>query len=421
MRSRRSFDDFKGMNMDDTSRSAVSVSSRNQRSTSRRTFHEGWLHLCNGLDPVRDGGMVPSILGMTGALAERGRSPITIVTPTASHLGDIPVPTGVTLRGPETDLESVVRTAEVVHMHGLWQGHTRRGAKTARGSQVPYLISPHGMAEPWAMRHKALKKKIYTALVEGKNLRRASCLHALSRPEIGHLRALAPDTPVCFVPNGVNLAPFENLPDRSILEAEFPELAGKFLLLFFGRIHVKKGLDLLAQALDSIRNDHPEVHVLLAGNDDGALGPFLDRIAADGLTSRITWIGHVSGERARQVWGAADAFILPSYSEGFSMAILEALGSRLPSLITTACHFPELAEADGGIVVPPTAATVTQGLRDLLERTPQERRDLGLAGRALAEQKYTWDQQAARLADVYRWVAGGGPTPEAVLETETVA
>jgi len=365
--------------------------------------------------------MVPSILGMTGGLAEHGTSPITIVTPTPSRLGEIQVPAGVTLRGPETDLETVVRSAEVVHMHGLWQGHTRRGARTARGASVPYLISPHGMAEPWAMRHKAWKKRIYTALVEGKNLRRASCLHALSRPEIGHLRALAPETPICFVPNGVNLAPFENLPDRSLLEAEFPELAGKFLLLFFGRIHLKKGLDLLAQALATVRNDHPDVHVLLAGNDDGALGPFLDRMAAFDLSSQVTWVGHVSGERARQVWGAADAFVLPSYSEGFSMAILEALGSRLPALITTACHFPELAEAEGGIVVPPTTDGVTLGLRDLLERSPAERTELGLAGRALVEQKYTWDQQTSRLAEVYRWVAGGGSPPDAVLEAEPTA
>jgi len=118
------------------------------------------------------------------------------------------VPVGITVRGPETHLEAVVRGAEVVHMHGLWQAHTRRGARAARRAGVPYLIAAHGMAEPWALRQKALKKAIYTALVEGKNLRRAACLHALSRPEIGHLRALAPKAPVCFVPNGVNLAPF---------------------------------------------------------------------------------------------------------------------------------------------------------------------------------------------------------------------
>ena len=372
-----------------------------------------WLHCCNGLDPRRDGGMVPSILGMTGALARLGE-PIAIVTPTPSRLDGTAVPANVRLHGPEIDLEHSIRSADLVHFHGLWQGHTRRGARAARLANVPYLMAAHGMAEPWALRHKALKKKVYTALVEGKNLRRASCLHALSRPEVGHLRAIAPRTPIALVPNGVDLRTFDNLPSRSVLEAEFPELAGKFVLLFFGRLHVKKGLDLLAKALTSVQSDYPELHILLAGNDDGALAPFLAQAEADGLSSRITTVGHVSGERARAVWGGSDAFVLPSYSEGFSMAILEALACRLPALVTTACHFPELAQADGGIVVEPTEEGVTAGLRELLERSARERKELGERGRALVEARYTWDRQADRLADVYEWITGGGPTPEAV-------
>lgn len=379
-------------------------------------IHSHWVHLCNGLDPARDGGMVPSILGMTASLAALERGQVTIVTPTPSNLGDRQVPREVTLRGPEPDLEGAVRSAGVVHMHGLWQGHTRRGSAEARRSRVPYLITAHGMADPWALRHKALKKKIYTALVEGKNLRRASCLHALARPEIGHLRAIAPRTPICFVPNGVDLAPFDNLPPRQALEAEFPELAGKFVLLFFGRLHAKKGLDLLAKALPSLAKSHPEVHVLLAGIDDGALGSFRDLCAEGRVDTRVTWLGHVSGERARRVWGAADAFVLPSYSEGFSMAVLEALASRLPALITTACNFPELAEHNGGVVVEPTLGDIKSGLKFLMAMSPVERTALANRGRALVESRYTWDQQARRLAEVYRWLEGGGPRPEAVVE-----
>jgi glycosyltransferase involved in cell wall biosynthesis len=395
--------------------SSASISdSRQSRRDAPARFREGWLHLCNGLDAIRDGGMVPSILGMTAALAEHDR-PVTIVTSTPSRLGTTPLPACVNLRGPETDVAAVVRSAEIVHIHGLWQAQTRCGAHAARAAGVPYVIAAHGMAEPWALRHKAWKKKLYTALVEGKNLRRASCLHALSRPEIGHLRTLAPGTPVCFVPNGVDLAPLEYLPARNVLESEFPELAGKFLLLFFGRLHAKKGLDLLAQACTHLRTDHADLHVLLAGKDDGALASFL-RVATDaGLGSRVTWLGHVSGERARQLWGAADAFILPSYSEGFSMAILEALACRLPVVITTACHFPELATAGGGIVVEPTAPGVTEGIRGLLDRSPADRRELGLKGRALVERNYTWEQQGQRLVNVYRWISGGGHVPEEVI------
>src|SRR5208283_1968550 len=107
--------------------------------------HSGWLHLCNGLDPVRDGGMVPSILGMTGALCRQGAD-VTIVTPTPSQLEAGVVQTGLRLEGPESDLEAAVSSAAVVHMHGLWQEHTRRGARAARAAGVPYVIAAHGMA-----------------------------------------------------------------------------------------------------------------------------------------------------------------------------------------------------------------------------------------------------------------------------------
>src|SRR4051794_6661334 len=253
---------------------------------SPRPKRSGWLHLCNGLDPVRDGGMVPSILGMTGALS-RLDSEVTIVTPTPSRLDREPISPTLSIKGPETDLESAVSSAEVVHVHGLWQSHTRRGARAARRARVPYLMAAHGMAEPWALRHKKWKKVLYMALVESRNLRRAASLHALSRPEIGHLRELAPWTPICFVPNGVDLDPLSNLPPRSVLEQDHPELKDKFVLLFFGRVHVKKGLDLMAEALGCLAPDFPDLHVLIAGNDDGAWLPFASRVAELGLAERV--------------------------------------------------------------------------------------------------------------------------------------
>jgi glycosyltransferase involved in cell wall biosynthesis len=383
-------------------------------SSARSPRPGGCLHLCNGLDRVRDGGMVPSILGMTGALS-RLLGGVTILTPTPSRLNETEFVKGLTIKGPETDLEEAIRGAAVVHMHGLWQIQTRRGARAARAARVPYLIAAHGMADPWALRHKQWKKRIYLALIERKNIRRASCLHALSRPEIIHFRGIAPWTPVCFVPNGVELAPFDNLPARSVLEAEHPEIAGKFVLLFFGRAHVKKGLNLLAESLGRTMPDHPDLHLVVAGNDDGAWAPFRDQMAALGLSGRMTYLGHVSGERARQVWGAADGFVLPSFSEGFSIAVLEALACRLPCLITTACNFPELAAAGGCIEVTPDVDAVSQGLRDLLERTPAERASIGQVGRRLIEEQYTWDRQAERLASVYEWIRAGGPAPEPVI------
>jgi glycosyltransferase involved in cell wall biosynthesis len=386
----------------------------NARPRERVAGRGGWVHICNGLDPVRDGGMVPSILGMTRALSARC-GPVTIVTPTPSRLDPTTLGDRLSLKGPETDLDEAVRSASVVHLHGLWQAHTRRGASTARAARVPYLIAAHGMAEPWALRHKRWKKRIYLALVEARNLRRAACLHALSRPEIEHLRAIAPWTPICFVPNGVDLTFFDRLPGRSVLEVEHPELSGKFVLLFFGRLHKKKGLDLLAAAMGRLAVAYPELHLLIAGTDDGAWCSFRERIDYLGLADRLTYLGHVAGERARQVWAAADGFVLPSYSEGFSMAALEAMACRLPTVITTACHFPEAKAAAASIVVAPGVDSVTQGIRDLLDRTSAERRRLGESGRRLVEEHYTWGRQAERLASVYSWLCGGGNPPEVVV------
>jgi glycosyltransferase involved in cell wall biosynthesis len=357
--------------------------------------------------------MVPSILGMTGALA-RVRDGLRIVTPTPSRLEPADVPPGLILEGPEVALEDAVRSAEVVHFHGLWQAQTRRGARAAFAARVPYLVAAHGMAEPWALRHKFWKKRIYLALVESSNLRRASCLHALSRPEIGHLRSLVLRTPIAFVPNGVDLDRFDDLPPRAELEREHPELRGKFVLLFFARLHVKKGLDLLAEAVQRIAPAHRDLHLLLAGNDEGAWMPFRTRMDEAGLSDRITYLGHVAGRGARRVWAASDAFVLPSYSEGFSMAILEAMACRLPSLITTTCHFPEAAGADAAIVVEPTPEAITRGLREMLERKPDQLAELGRNGRRLVERDYTWDRQAHRLASLYEWLAGGGPQPDCI-------
>jgi glycosyltransferase involved in cell wall biosynthesis len=213
----------------------------------------------------------------------------------------------------------------------------------------------------------------------------------------------------------VDLTPFDNLPPRKLLETEFPELVGKFVLLFFGRLHAKKGLDLLAEALGRIAPAHPEIHLIIAGNDDGAFSPFRERITELGLNQRVTYFGHVSGERARQVWSAADAFVLPSYSEGFSMAILEAMACRLPCLFTTACYFPEAAAANAAVIAAPSSTAVTEGLRGLLERTTEERRQLGENARCLVEARYTWDRQAENLAAVYDWLCGGGSVPEVII------
>ena len=126
----------------------------------------------------------------------------------------------------------------------------------------------------------------------------------------------------------------------------------------------------------------------------------------------MTYLGHVSGERARRAWAASDAFVLPSYSEGFSMAVLEALACRLPCLITTACHFPELAAAGGAVVVEPTPEESPEVCASCSIAGPRSGRISAASAAVSSSANYTWDRQGRRLAAIYEWLTGGGSPPD---------
>jgi glycosyltransferase involved in cell wall biosynthesis len=359
--------------------------------------------------------MVPSILGMTGALARQKECPVNIVTTSPSRSDLFQLPASIGLYGPETDFRKAIQNAGAVHMHGLWQKQTRVGCRVALQNGVPYVIAAHGMAEPWAMKQKALKKKIYMQLVEGRLLRNASCLHALTMPESQFLRQLTPRTPIAWIPNGVDAEPLRNLPERKMVEARYPQVRGKFTLLFLSRLHVKKGLDLLAEALKQSWGARDDWHMLLAGTEDGAGDAFVNQMQQLGLGTNVTRVGHVAGEQAREMWALADAFILPSRSEGFSMAVLESLAAGVPSIITTACHFPELATEQGGLVCEPDIHEIAQALNQIkTEMSSSDRENMARRGRELVERNYTWDSQARKLMSLYRWIQGGGPRPDFV-------
>ncbi len=276
------------------------------------------------------------------------------------------------LKGPEADLEAAVRSAEVVHIHGLWQGHTRRGARTARAAArpLPDRGPRHGRALGPAAQEVEESASTWHLSSPGTCAGRPACTPcrgprsatcASSPP--GRRSASSPTASTSIRSTTCPLAPSWNkIIPSSKASSCCSSSAGSTS---------RKGSTSWPRPWAGSLPTFPELHLLIAGNDDGAWSPFADRIAELGLTGRVTYLGHVAGERARAVWAAADAFILPSYSEGFSMAILEALACSLPCLITTACHFPELADAEGAIVVEPEKNAVTQGLRELLEKSPR--------------------------------------------------
>lgn len=303
---------------------------------------------------------------------------------------------------------------DLVHQHGIWQLLSCSVGAWRKRTDRPVVISPRGMLDPWAVNNSAWKKRLAAALFERANLSGAACIHALCDAEREAIRAYGITGPVAVVPNGVDPA----VGDRPALE---PSWAGRIpdgakVMLFLSRVHPKKGLAPLIEAMAAAAGpDAARWHLVVAGWDQGDHQAELEALVdARGLNRRVHFVGPVFGEEKRASLAAADAFVLPSFSEGLPMAVLEAWAFRLPVLMTQQCNLPEGAEHGAAIEVLPVAADLTEGLLRLAAMPDGELAEMGRNGRALVEARFGWDTIGDRMADVYRWACGGGAAPACV-------
>jgi glycosyltransferase involved in cell wall biosynthesis len=308
-------------------------------------------------------------------------------------------------------LKNTIRAATGVHIHGVWETHCMIAAGIARECKRPYVISVHGMLEQWALRSKRLKKALYAALVEIRRMQRAACLRALSLDEVDDYRRLGLTNPIAIIPNGTDAQP--GATPGLFLDA-YPQLTGKRTILFLGRLHQKKGLQLLLQAWARVSSKADDVHLVIAGPDSENMRASLEKVTDElKLRSSVTFTGMLTGEQKWSAFAAASLFVLPSYSEGFSIAILEALAMGLPVIVTTPCHIPEVAIHDCGWVIQPAVGPLEQALADFFSLSREEADLIGKRGRDLVRTRFHSSVVANEMAQVYDWLQGGS-TPTAV-------
>ncbi len=298
-------------------------------------------------------------------------------------------------------LLAAVRASDVVHVHGLWYLAGTVAAMAARWSNKPYVLTPHGMLDHWALGRSRMKKRLYGTLFERRNIAAAARLHFLNTEELAEARDYGEPFQPFVMPNGVVVGDYSALPERQTLHAEVPELQGKVVALFLGRLHPKKGFAALIPALADAVKSQPGLHLLIAGPDEGGYKAQLDKlIEQHHLSAHVSFLGMVQGQRKLAALAAADFFVLPSHQEGDSVAVKEAMACALPVIITPACHFPEVQTRQAGLVVSPQAVAVTQALVQLAQ-DPSLRARMGRQARQLVEEQYTWHQLGKRLIGVY--------------------
>ena len=301
-----------------------------------------------------------------------------------------------------------------IHIHGLWDASTATAARTARDMSIPYVLSAHGMLEPWALASGRYKKLVYAALVERHNIRKAACLHALTAAEAEQYLQFGARSPIAVIPNAVEI-PGGRPETRSLFFNTFPTLRNRRIVLYLARLHPKKGLDLLLESWHALASRYPDTTLVLAGPDtEGTRARLEQYVAQHDLGTSVLFTGML---RDRLKWGAlvsATCFVLPSHSEGLSVGVLEAMGTGLPVIVTRACNMPQVAGHNAGWQIEPVRDQLTTALADCLDNTAQENSLIGSRGADLIHKHYSWATVSARMAAVYRWVETGGPLPTSV-------
>jgi glycosyltransferase involved in cell wall biosynthesis len=267
--------------------------------------------------------------------------------------------------------------------------------------RVPYVMNPQGMLEPWALSYKAWKKRLYYTLLEKNALQKASAIQMLAKREAENAAPLDLSTPFIIIPNGINQADLENLPDADLFYQHFPDTQNKTLLLFLGRIDPKKGLDLLAPAFAALHQQFPETHLVIAGPDNVGFLPKVQQLFAEaGCLDAVTFTGMIQGSLKYAALTAASVYVAPSYSEGFSLSILEGMAAGLPCVFTTGCNFPEAKTAQVAHVVDADSQKIAAALTECLQH-PQQTKMMGDRARQFIFEHYTWEQIAKQLIQTY--------------------
>lgn len=287
---------------------------------------------------------------------------------------------------------------DVVHAHALFSYPPLAACWAARRKGVPYVLRPLGTLDPWALRFRRWKKTPYLWLFERRNLRGAAAVQAVSQREQCAIEALGLGARAVTIALGVDLPAVEDLEG---LDRKGRTVDGAVNVLSLSRLHAKKGIELLLDAVSLVDQTHAMRLVVAGGGDTGYVNQLKKRAAANGLAERVSFTGFVAGAEKWRLLGQADLFVLSSYDENFGMAVVEALSAGLPVVVSDQVALAgQIEEAGAGIVAPCDAGQMARAIEKVIADHGLRRR-MGDAGRRLAETQFSWSEVGRRLKALY--------------------
>ncbi len=372
------------------------------------------LHVIPSLDPT-DGG--PSVVfpRMLAALAAAGVDVEGVTTAFEADgvvTGDPPVRRFRRLWRPGKPSWSMARWLsrhvdrfDVVHVHALFSFASDLAAWLAHRHRVPYVIRPLGVLNRYGMRaRRPWLKRLSLRLIEGPLLRDAAAVHFTSQAEADEAAALGIPMRGVVIPLGVEIqAPG----DRQVLLARFPALRDCRVLLYLSRLDPKKNLESLIDAFAALVAEARDLRLLVCGAGDARYVSALHAHAeARGVAEHVTWAGEVRGDEKSSAFALADLFVLPSHSENFGIAVVEAMAAGVPVVVSECIPLADrIVDAGAGWRCGTDASSLANTLR--LALGPEvDLRTAGERARALVRAEYSVDEMGQRLTALYQQIIG---------------
>ena len=284
---------------------------------------------------------------------------------------------------------NIASNYDLIHISGVWNFPTLAGSISGLVNNVPYVITPHGTLNKNSVSLKSKDKKfLYYNMIANHCLNRASAIHFTTKDERDNVLSLFNiKARHIIVPNGINLKSYLNLPQNGFFIENHEELIGKKYIIFLGRITRIKGLDILAQAFGRISQTHPDIYLVIAGPDNEGLIQNLKPILASNLVlDKTIFTGMLSDKMRIASLVDSSVFVLPSYSENFGMAVVEAMACGAPVVISNNVGiYREVQERNAGIVVEATPDSIYHGVVALLDNQQLRGEVVSNAKRMLSE------------------------------------
>ncbi len=302
-------------------------------------------------------------------------------------------------------LADAVPRADVVHIHSLYLFHDWAAARLCRRHGVPYLLRPHGTLDPFHWKRHRWRKRVAEILFQNRVLREAAALHFTAEEEMRLAQPYAQGAPGVVVANGVELGDYAELPPVGRFRAAHPGIGARRIVLFLGRLNYKKGLNLLVPAFAEVLKQHHDLHLVIAGPDDGMEKPARELVVRTGISAHVSFVGLLQGEDKLAAFRDAYVFALPSYSENFAIAAAEAMACGVPVLLSDKVNiWRDVEQWGAGLTASTEVASVAEILR-VFVANPAATAAMGEKGRGLVAAKFSWERIGRELEDVYRRLA----------------